>query len=568
MRFLWVNAEAHSELREHDFKVLRMARVPFGITSSPLLLALTIKYHIHNVEGADKNVVESLDRDLYVDDLTSEEQNVKKAYQTTVGINQIMKGANMTFRKWTTNSPELRKSWGETETENSVPMLDRKENPEGIKILGLRWDPKLDTYNFDLTKLIEILENIKPTKRCVISAVAQIFDPIGMLTPFTIRAIILFQKLWIEKVGWDERLKSDLEQEFLSWCYELPNLRHINMPRHYFKGLKEVKELEIHCFTDASKNAYAAAVYVRYTTMEGKIGVEFVTSKARVAPLKQFQSSPENIDSELSIPRLELMGCILGARLTNYVKPTFKNNELIKTYMWTDSTIALHWIRGDKNTWKPFISNRTSEIQRLTNPEDWHHCPGADNPADVPTRGAKAEKLPTLKLWWEGPIWLGLTKSEWPIDKSKEIKLDPKELERERRKTVLVIAVQEKQGLGELINLDDYENLNKALRVTSYVKRAFRKKKQTGPITALEMEQSEIDWVKFIQTKDYATEMGTIKKEERLGNSSKLGTMHPIFNAQNQLCVGGRLDQSSLTQEQKHPIILNQNQRLAYLITK
>ena len=48
----------------------------------------------------------------------------------------------------------------------------------------------------------------------------------------------------------------------------------------------------------------------------------------------------------------------------------------------------------------------------LTNPADWKHCPGRENPADLLTRGLGAEDLMTSRLWKEGPVWLTNTKTD------------------------------------------------------------------------------------------------------------------------------------------------------------
>lgn len=76
-----------------------------------------------------------------------------------------------------------------------------------------------------------------------------------------------------------------------------------------------------------------------------------------------------------------------------------------RTYLWTDSTIALHWIKGSAKQWKLFVANRIIEIQSITDPKDWRHCPGKDNPDDLGTRGMAMECLKMEPLWWHGPEW-------------------------------------------------------------------------------------------------------------------------------------------------------------------
>jgi len=135
--------------------------------------------------------------------------------------------------------------------------------------------------------------------------------------------------------------------------------------------------------------------------IDGELGVQLMMAKSRVAPI-----------ANVSIHRLELLGCLIGARLANTVKSALKLDD-VKEYFWTDSATALAWIKRN-DQWKTFVSNRTEEIVKLSNPEDWRHVPGSENPADLPSRGCTPAQLVDSK-WWEGPNWLRQNVSTWPM---------------------------------------------------------------------------------------------------------------------------------------------------------
>ena len=75
---------------------------------------------------------------------------------------------------------------------------------------------------------------------------------------------------------------------------------------------------------------------------------------------------------------------------------------------------TLCWIKNDK-PWKQFVRHRVSEILKLSSRDNWYHCPGPQNPADLPSRGNFAPLLAANPFWWEGPEFLKLTPDKWPI---------------------------------------------------------------------------------------------------------------------------------------------------------
>ena len=80
--------------------------------------------------------------------------------------------------------------------------------------------------------------------------------------------------------------------------------------------------------------------------------------------------------------------------------------SLSETTCYTDSKVALHWIRGAEKEWKQFIQNRMTEIRTLLPDAIWVHCAGKDNPADLPSRGMSLTQQATSDLWKKGPDWL------------------------------------------------------------------------------------------------------------------------------------------------------------------
>ncbi|XP_015118145.1 uncharacterized protein LOC107041862 [Diachasma alloeum] len=129
--------------------------------------------------------------------------------------------------------------------------------------------------------------------------------------------------------------------------------------------------------------------------------------------IAQQTSSGWILSEKVTIPRLELMGASLLSRHMVSVCKALEIDDLVVN-LWTDSSVALTWIKSDPARYKQFVKNRVSEIQRLMPQANWTHVPGEDNPADLVSRGVSSKKLVSSQLWWTGPRWLSQSESCWP----------------------------------------------------------------------------------------------------------------------------------------------------------
>ena len=117
-------------------------------------------------------------------------------------------------------------------------------------------------------------------------------------------------------------------------------------------------KIELHAFGDASLKGYGAVVYLRCQLPSGNIVCSLVRSCARVAPLERK-----------TLPRLELLGSLVTAQLLASVIRSLHLSNSVSYTCWTDSMVALGWIQGLPSKWKPWVANRVSSIQALTNPQ-------------------------------------------------------------------------------------------------------------------------------------------------------------------------------------------------------
>ena len=105
------------------------------------------------------------------------------------------------------------------------------------------------------------------------------FDPLGFLSPFVVRAKMFLQQAWLDAL--DEVLPSEQKEEWRSWFAELPLLEKIKIPRCLKDTSTKEASITLHTFSNASERAYTAAVYSRHEYQDGSITTQLITSKTR-----------------------------------------------------------------------------------------------------------------------------------------------------------------------------------------------------------------------------------------------------------------------------------------------
>ncbi|KAK3878755.1 hypothetical protein Pcinc_016567 [Petrolisthes cinctipes] len=520
-RFLWQCGD--------QVRTMRFLRVPFGNKSSPFLLNATIKHHLQFFSHSE--VVQELKENLYVDDWLSGADSIEEGKVKFTEACSILAKAGMTLTKWSSNSKDMVGCFG----------CKTCLNEGSVKVLGMQWEIEKDCFSFANYDVESQPEPIS-TKRAVLSCIARLFDPIGFVSPFIMYVKILFQDIWKEGGGWDEILPDHLLYGFQRWFNSISLFKTWSVKRCYTPGIswKDLNGAELHAFGDASEKGYGACVYLRVPQSDGKFSVSFVMSRGRVSPIKS-----------VTLPRLELIGALLCARLVTFVESTLHIN--VPVCCWTDSTVTLSWIKGEPLKWKSFVRNRVSEIQELTSPSNWRHCPGRDNPADLISRGALAEHLMSSELWLNGPAWLSL-----PIQHLQHEQQNSNGVE---NCEVVTPCLKVTEAHSSVFEFSRYSGFCKAVNVVAWVLRFIRNckskgDKDTGQLTYEELSKAKVKLFQSVQLEAYSQEFEALSKGKAIPQNSPICKLDPFIGDDGLLRVKGRLEEADMLYESKHPIII------------
>lgn len=386
----------------------------------------------------------------------------------------------------------------------------------------------------------------------MLSEVSGLFDPLGLVSPSIVMAKIQLQELWKYNLEWDEQLPENLARKWLELRADLIQLEKIEIPR-WTGNCEGVTITEIHGFSDASRKAYAAALYTRVIGPEGSVKVTLLASKTKVCPIKP-----------ITIDRLELCGAVLLSRLMKRIKKEIKHESC---FAWSDSMTVLHWIAAEPSRWKQFVANRTEEIRTNLPTVKWNYVNTKDNPADLASRGIIPSKLVHNELWWHGPSWLTTNKKPW-VHTGPKIDTNPNAEVEERQMPTLAAVIPDTWELRT-----KYSSWLRLMRITGLIMRFVnncRNKKRKARNHFLEPEEldvARIFWIKVTQSLHFANEIVCLENQDELPRKSHLLSLNPQVDQDGVMRLGGRLRRSRrLALDQKFPIIMPHKDHLTNLL--
>ncbi|XP_077397336.1 BCAS3 microtubule associated cell migration factor isoform X1 [Festucalex cinctus] len=463
-RFLW------RDNPEDEMEVFAVVRVNMGDKPAGCIAQVAMRETANLPQFAamveERRVITE---DSYVDDILTSHDNIEALENVTTGVEAILKAGGFFLKPWILSSQSGRSvdpaNSSISEVTVCVPktvVLSNQMQDKESKALGVCYEPEADklrvmtSINFSkkrgkMRTGINLYEGQfrsntpNPlTCRILLGQIARFYDPIGLATPAKQKGVMLVREAYQEmsksnssKDTWDDPLSPRLREASIRLFEEYVRLAQIRFERSLTPSGAIGQPLGI-TFSDGSEASYGAVLYLRWETRNGVV-VRLVESKAKLSPLNQ----------KGDVIKAEVCGAVFAIRL----KKHFEKNCHIKVTRWIhfiDSQTILGAILKDSYGYQTFFVNRIGEIQKGGPVEDWRWVEGNLNISDIITRGASPEELDASSEWQQGPKFLRLPETEWPVKMASEITDAAKDVTRLQRRafSAAVTRSQAKGGSG------------------------------------------------------------------------------------------------------------------------
>lgn len=336
-----------------------------------------------------------------------------------------------------------------------------------VKVLGMIWNREKDTLRAPEFKLNENAS----TARQVISTMKGAYDLFNINLPVLNRGKLFLQDLQCNKeLRWDDKLTTAKLGEWKLISKQFNEYESLEVPR--FIGRRE-GEYSLILFSDASKHFLSMVMYMKDET--GRVSyinahnrILDKTLKGRTMPVLEFLALEFAVEKGLDVYKT----------FTSCPVP-LKIEEVL---LFTDSTIALNWLvkaeyaKSKMQTRSAYVNNHIEKVVancREVHPVKFCHVGSQENSADIVSRLVSPRKLKSTCLV-TGPSFLqSMEDFEWVTvpnhDADNSLELPKFAMNK------VEIEVNSSNAVSNIINLDKFSSLHKAVKVLQLVKKYINK---------------------------------------------------------------------------------------------
>ena len=188
-------------------KLYQWCVILFGNTSSPNISQKVLEQN--NIDHGNEypEAAKTIEGSIYVDDVIKSIPTEEEIEALVVQLPKLLEHAGMKICKFYTNSQKALRKIPEQLRARQVHFTEDEVFYETNKILGLTWNAQTDLLQF-ISRFQNLSEwsNRKGsimvkswTKRLILKASASIYDPLGLIVPFTVMSKVLLQRIWARR---------------------------------------------------------------------------------------------------------------------------------------------------------------------------------------------------------------------------------------------------------------------------------------------------------------------------------------------------------------------------------
>lgn len=161
---------------------------------------------------------------MYIDDLMKSTETAEDAILLASEISKQLNKGSFHITKWCSNDRRVIAAIPESERAKTVVNLEL-EQLLMQSALGMRWNIEEDKFVWEVSDKLMSATSKKPvTRRNIVSVVYSLFNPLGFIAPYIMKAKLILQMLSRKKIGWDEPLEENENEQWTRWLDDLGKL--------------------------------------------------------------------------------------------------------------------------------------------------------------------------------------------------------------------------------------------------------------------------------------------------------------------------------------------------------
>ena len=543
--FWWKNNDPADEIIQYRARVHI-----FGNRSSPALANFGLRHAINRDQSASIDTRAFIHDNFYVDDGCGCSDSEEKAIFVLTETLKVLEHSNIFLHKISSSSKEVLLAFPPAKRANPDTIIDFGQS-QTHHTLGIEWETSSDHF------VVHTSVPSRPfTKRGVLATINSTFDPLGFVCPF-ILAGRLIQRLLIPSkknnptlaaLDWDDPLPLEHERAWKDWKSSLRAADGlIKIPRGFYPiGFSPVIRQTLHSFADASILATGYVIYICSVNHNGDVHVSFVTGCSRIAP----QSAP-------SIPRLELCAA-LDAALASYKVAEELSISPSDVHLYSDSKIVLGYLNNNSKRFSKYVTRRINLITKLFNCSQWSYVATDSNPADIASRPCYDHKTLLNSIWLFGPPFLWQTNI--PIFDFEPVTDLPETESLPVLKTISVFAYEPLSNI--CLRVSDWLKVIRIAKIaltfaTNLRLKVLNKNNQVPSLPAdVSLDFAAQQVISSVQRQYLSHLFQSLGSNSRNDRIPKNVLNLSPFSEDGIIRVGGRLHNSHLSHNEKHPILV------------